>query len=73
MKYAVVSTSNGTFSIDAEWNNNLQGARNSYWDRCKALNAAPDVIRAVVTLVNENWDVVEDKKEIIEHEVEPEE
>ena len=71
MKYAVISNSNGSFKIESEWSDNLSGARNSYWDKCKAFNSAPDVVRAVVALMNENFDLVEDKKEIIEHAVEP--
>ena len=67
MKYAVVSCSNGTFKIESEWTDNLQGARNSYWDKCKAFNSAPDVVTATVAIIDENQDVVEGKKEYISH------
>ena len=71
MKYAVVSNSNGTFKIESEWTDNLEGAKNNYWDKCKAFNSAKDVVKATVELVDENWDIVEGKRELIEHPVEP--
>lgn len=73
MKYAVAKNVNGTFGFVTEWDNNLPGARMSFWDTCKIHESAPDVNRAVIALVNENFDIVEDKKEIIEHAVEPQE
>jgi hypothetical protein len=70
MKFAVMSNSNGTFKIESEWTDNLSGAKTNFWDKCKTFENAPDVNRAVVVIVNENYDVVDDKKEIITHEVE---
>ena len=71
MKYAVVVNSNGAFSIKSEWDNDLSGARVDFWNNCKVYENAQDVNRAVIALMNENWDVVEDKKEFINH-TEPE-
>ena len=73
MKYAVTSNVNGNFKIESEWDNNLTGARNSFWDKCKAYNSAPDVVTAVVKLIDERLDTVENKVEHISHEVEPNE
>ena len=70
MKFAVMSNSNGTFKIESEWTDNLSGAKMNFWDKCKTFESAPDVTRAVVVIVNENYDVVDDKKEIITHAVE---
>lgn len=70
MKYAVISNVNGNFKIETEWDDNLTGARNSYWDKCKAYNSAQDVAKAIVELVDENYDIVEGKVERISHTVE---
>lgn len=73
MKYAVISNSNGTFKIESEWDNDLTGARNSFWDKCKAYNNALDVVKATIELVDENYDIVEGKVERISHPVVDEE
>lgn len=70
MNYAVSKVVNGNFTIASEHGDNLQQARNSYWDQCKALNAEPTVIKATVAIIDENQDVVEGKKEYISHTVE---
>lgn len=67
MKYAVTKVSNGNFFIVSEHGNDLQAARNAYWDQCKALNNASDVVSATVAIIDENQDVVEGKKEYISH------
>lgn len=69
-KYAVVQCSNGSFSIVSEHGNDLVAARNAYWNRCAALNSAPDVISACVMLTNEKLEVVEGKVEYIYHDTE---
>lgn len=71
MKYAVMANTNGTFRIESEWNNNLSGAKMSFWEKCRAYESAPDVERAVVMLQNENLEKVGDYVEIIDH-TEPE-
>lgn len=73
MKYALAQVSNGNFSIVSEHGTNKQSAFVAFHDRCKILWNAPDVVSAVVAVVDENLDVVEGKKEYISHEVQTEE
>ena len=68
MRYAVMASVNGTtFKIESEWVDNFDGAKNSYWDKCKAYNNAPDVVKATITIIDENFDIVEGKREFISH------
>ena len=71
-KFAVVSVVNGVFKIDSEWGANLDGARVAYHDRCKNLWNAKDVARAVVRLVNIDFNTYDGKVEYIGHEQEAE-
>lgn len=73
MKYAVISNSNGTFKIESEWNNDKQGAFVDFHNKCKTYWNAPDVIKAIVEVVDENLDIVEGKREFFTHEVVPNE
>ena len=73
MKYALAQVSNGNFSIVSEHGTNKQSAFVAFHDRCKILWNAPDVVSAIVAVVDENLDVVEGKKEYISHEVQTEE
>ena len=73
MKYAVVVNSNGTFEIKSEWDDDLPGARVDFWDKCKIYENAQDVKRATVAIMDENYDIVEGKREFITHEVVPNE
>lgn len=68
MKYYVVRVSNGNMTIASEWNNDLNGAKSAYHNDCRTLFNAPDVIRGIVAIVDEELNVVESKyKEIITH------
>ena len=69
MNYAVVKAVNGHFFIASEHGDNLSAAKNAFWDQCKALNNASDVVTGMVTVVDENLNTVENKKEFIEHPV----
>ena len=71
MKYALVSVVNGNFKIEAEYGENEQGAFVGFHDKCKNYWNANDVVSAVVTVMDENLDVVEGKVEYISHAVEP--
>lgn len=73
MNYAVMTSVNGTFKIETEWTGNLDGAKNNFWDKCKAYNNASDVEKATIAIIDENLDVVDGKKEFITHPVEPNE
>lgn len=68
MKYAVVSNVNGIFKVESEWTNNLKGARVDFWDKCRTFENASDVTKATVAIMDENYDLVEGKKEFIIHE-----
>ena len=69
MKYSVISTVNGNFKIESEWNNNLSGAKKNFWNKCIAYEDAQDVQTATISIIDENQDVVEGKKEVITHPV----
>ena len=68
MKYAIAKVINGNFSIDSEWNNNLNGAKVKFHTVCQNLWNAPDVLSAYVMIVDEQLDCVEGYKEFIHHE-----
>ena len=67
-KYALIQCVNGNFSIVAEYDN-INSARVGYHDRCKILWSAPDVERAVVVLVDRDFNVFTGYREYIGHEV----
>ena len=67
MKYAIAKVINGNFSIDSEWNNNLNGAKVKFHTVCQTLWNAPDVLSAYVMIVDEQLDCVEGYKEFIHH------
>lgn len=68
MKYAVITCSNGTFKVQSEWTNDIKSARINFRTTCNTLDNAADVKTGAVILVNENFDTVDDYKEIINHE-----
>lgn len=72
MKYNVLSfitnTSNQySASIDATYDNNLEGAKIKYHQRLAALHNASDVLFATVKLVNEYGNKVGEYFEIVDH------
>ena len=69
MKYSVISTVNGNFKIESEWDDNLSGAKKNYWSKCIAYEDAQDVQTATISIIDENQDVVDGKKEVITHPV----
>lgn len=73
MKYYVIRVSNGNLTIASEWNNDLNGAKVAYHNDCKTFWNAPDVIRGVVAIVDEELNVVGGYKEIITHDAPVEE
>lgn len=72
-KFAIVSVVNGTFSIDSEWGDNLEGARVAFHNRAAALWNAKDIKTAVVRLVNKDFLTYTNYVEEIEHPEEVEE
>lgn len=49
-KYYILQSSNGNVSIVSEWED-LSKAKVAFWDRCKVLWNAKDVIEGIVELV----------------------
>lgn len=69
MKYAVLKIINGNFSIDSEWNENLQGAIVKFHDVCKILWNEASVETATVEIIDQQGDIVQGYKEFVHHEV----
>ena len=67
MKYAVINSVNGNFSIVSEHNENLQAARVAFHDRCKILWNAEDVMEGYVAIVDSTLTYVDGRIEKIEH------
>lgn len=67
MKYALIQVSNGSFSVVSEHGQDKQAAFVAFHDMCRILWNAPDVIKAVVEVVDDNLNIVEGKIELIEH------
>ena len=72
MKYAVITCSNGNFAVQSEWTNDIKSARINFRTTCNTFDNEASVKTGAVILVNENFDVVDDYKEIINHEETPE-
>ena len=71
MRYSIIDVVNGTFNVRSEHGENKQAALVAFHDRCKVLWNAPDVITAMVKLVDENLDTVDGKMEYITHTLAP--
>lgn len=67
MKYAVVATSNGNFSIHSEHGTNLTAAIMEWHNYCRALWNEASVVTAEVKIMDENLDRVEGYAEFIRH------
>lgn len=70
MKYAIVKTINGNYSIHAEGFTDMSDAKVSYHGICSTLWNASDVITACVMIVDENLDTLPGYKEFVSHPVE---
>lgn len=64
--YAVIECINGSFSVKAE-NLDEQAAKVFYFDRCRILWNAPDVLLGQVAIVNQQLQVVGGYSEQIIH------
>ena len=67
MKYAVIKIVNGSFVIDSEWGENLNGAIVKYHDVCHVLWNEATVKTAVVEIIDSNGNVINGYKEFISH------
>ena len=71
MKYAIVKVVNGSFSIDSEWTDNLNGAIVQWHSICRNLwNDKTTAVKAKVEIVDENLYPQEGYVEVIQHEAE---
>ena len=69
MKYAIIKVINGNYSIHAEGITDISSAKTQFHGLCQTLWNAPDVEKAYVAIIDEQLDVVEGYKELIQHEV----
>ena len=67
MKYAIIKSSNGTFTIDSEWSD-LTKAKVQFHTVCRTLWNSADVKTAKIMIVDEQLNCVEDYREYIHHE-----
>ena len=67
MNYAIIKVSNGSFTIQTEWGDNLNGAKVEFHRVCQTLWNSPDVASAMVMIADENLDAVEGYREYIHH------
>lgn len=68
MKYAVITCTNGNFTVSSEHGTNKQQAMVAFHQLCAAFWNAPDVTTAMIKVVDENLDTVDGKMEYITHE-----
>ena len=64
-KYDVVQKVNGNLTIVSTWEDNKNGAKQSFHDRCKLLYADTETPSGVVAILDDNLDVVDGKIEFI--------
>lgn len=72
MKMAIIKVINGNFFIHAEGYTSMESAITAYHGLCQTLWNAADVTTAMVMIVDEQLDCVNDYKEFIHHEPQPE-
>ena len=71
MKYAIFKCINGNFSVHSE-TSDLNSAKVQFHGLAQTLWNAPDVVTAKVEIVDEQLNCVEDYREYIHHDPEPE-
>ena len=64
--YAVITVSNGTFSISSE-HDDKESAIVSFLNTSAALHNAPDVELAAIRIVDRNLDTVDGRMDFIDH------
>ena len=67
MKYAILKSVNGNFTVDSEWSD-INSAIVGYHGICRTLWNEPTVIKATVEIANEDFDVYPGYREFITHE-----
>lgn len=64
-KYDVVQKVDGNLVVVSTWADNKNGAYKAFHDRCALLWADAGTTKAVVTILDDNLEVLEGKKEFI--------
>lgn len=72
MKYAVVQTTNGNFTIVSEHGGNLDGAIMKWHDQCKLLRSDAPTLTYTCKVVNEKYEAVGDYSESVDRTPAPE-
>ena len=67
MKYAIIKVINGNYFIHAEGITDLNSAKAQFHGLCQTLYNAPDVLEAMVRIMDECLNTVEGKQEYISH------
>lgn len=70
MKYAIVKVINGNYAVHAEGITDINAAKTSFHQLCATLWNAPDVVTAMVKIMDENLDNAEGYRDFIYHEQE---
>lgn len=70
MKYAIVKVINGNYSVHAEGITDVAAAKTQFHGLCQTLWNAPDVVTAMVKIMDENLDNAEGYRDFIYHEQE---
>lgn len=70
MKYAIIKCINGNYSVHAEGITSVESAKAQFHGLCQTLWNAPDVVTAMVKIVDENLDNAEGYRDFIHHETE---
>jgi hypothetical protein len=70
MKYAIVKVINGNYSVHAEGITDVAAAKTQFHGLCQTLWNAPDVVTAMVKIMDENLDNAEGYRDFITHPVE---
>jgi len=71
MKYAILKAINGNFTVDSEFSE-LEKAKVRFHGVAQTLWNASDVVTAKIQIVDEQLNVVEDYREFIHHDPQPE-
>lgn len=64
-KYDVVQKVNGNLVVVSTWEDNKSGAKKAFHDRCALLYADVETTSGVVSILDDNLDVVDGKREFI--------
>lgn len=64
-KYDVVQKVNGNLVIVSSWEDNKNGAKKAFHDRCALLYNDAETTSGVVAILDDNLDVVDGMKEFI--------